>query len=434
MNNSDPSLFNKSPRLPLAYYLFKRALSGSMNRFRRSDHHIVLQKIKSQPFDCLSVFETDCASKRYRVDHAIEIFSMMEFDCLSLSLAEIESLQDFNELRSSRFVLLHRIPMNPVVARLMRWCNRMSIPVIFDLDDAIHDPEIYQRSAVFEHLNKIERHLHLRMAHQIGQALERADAVTVSTETLVDYARLKNHNIHLIPNRVSPMMIATALRVESDDFPWMTMGYLSGSDTHRRDFASIQRILKTVLADVPESRLLIAGLLPIPDLTESVRPDRITRLPFQPWPDFLSAYSRIGINLAPLEPENPFCLAKSGIKFLEAAISCVPTIAYPTKDFQRLIRHGETGFLAKTPTDWNRILHHCLSEPGVYSIYRQRSAQIRDGKRTPGEKHTGLENLPRSGGSILVKILQIVHQLPLRGGAGAENYTMQIAEALSHSA
>jgi hypothetical protein len=66
--------------------------------------------------------------------------------------------------------------------------------------------------------------------------------------------------------------------------------------------------------------------------------------------------ARFDINLAPLEPGNPFCDAKSELKYFEAALVEVPTIASPTGPMRRAIRDGETGFLAASEDDWHRAL------------------------------------------------------------------------------
>jgi glycosyltransferase involved in cell wall biosynthesis len=66
---------------------------------------------------------------------------------------------------------------------------------------------------------------------------------------------------------------------------------------------------------------------------------------FVPLDQLPNEIAQFDVNLAPLEVGNPFCEAKSELKYFEAALAGVPTIASPTGPYRRAIRHGETGFL-----------------------------------------------------------------------------------------
>lgn len=86
-------------------------------------------------------------------------------------------------------------------------------------------------------------------------------------------------------------------------------------------------------------------------------------LEFVPWqrlPDLLATFD---VNLAPLEHGNPFCEAKSELKWVEAAAVGVPTVASPTAPFRSAIRHGETGFLASTTQEWVDALRLLATDP-----------------------------------------------------------------------
>src|SRR5438270_307388 len=67
------------------------------------------------------------------------------------------------------------------------------------------------------------------------------------------------------------------------------------------------------------------------------------------------------INLAPLEPSNPFCEAKSELKFFEAAVVGVPTIASATEPFAAAIEDGVSGLLANDAEGWRRALDLLVS-------------------------------------------------------------------------
>ncbi len=75
--------------------------------------------------------------------------------------------------------------------------------------------------------------------------------------------------------------------------------------------------------------------------------------------------ARFDINLAPLEVGNPFCEAKSELKFFEAALVEVCTVASPTGPMRRAIRDGETGRLADTPAEWDAALRTLIDDPAL---------------------------------------------------------------------
>ena len=68
------------------------------------------------------------------------------------------------------------------------------------------------------------------------------------------------------------------------------------------------------------------------------------------------AIAETDINLAPLEPGNPFCEAKSELKFFEAAIVGVPTIASATEPFAAAIEDGISGLVVSDSEGWRRAL------------------------------------------------------------------------------
>ena len=82
-----------------------------------------------------------------------------------------------------------------------------------------------------------------------------------------------------------------------------------------------------------------------------------------PVDDLSSELVRFDINLAPLEVGNPFCEAKSELKYFEAALVGVPTVASPTVPFAEAIKHEITGFLASSPEEWYESLKRLVNDP-----------------------------------------------------------------------
>jgi hypothetical protein len=109
-----------------------------------------------------------------------------------------------------------------------------------------------------------------------------------------------------------------------------------------------------VLAENPQVRLVLwretVNLAEFPELQQHT--DQIEWRERVPRYETPAEYAQFDINIAPLEIGNPFCEAKSELKFFEAALVGIPTVASPTQPYAAAIRHGETGFLASDDAQW----------------------------------------------------------------------------------
>ncbi len=360
-------------RLPTVYYLFKHNISQRIHRFFSylTPENPLLNELMHSGSDCIFIFDSDCASRRYRVNHSQQNLESLNLTSRMLSYQNLKSLKHFKFLRSVKLVILHRLPMTVTLKAFLSACRKASIKVILDLDDAIHDPNIYRQSAVFDLLNPLEKKLHLNMSERIRNTLAICDSVTVSTQTLADQIIFRKKPVFVIPNRVSSNML-NALSPSIDETPYQTLGFMSGSETHHRDLNSISESLHTVFQEFPSMKLILAGPVPLPDQLRNFS-DRIQYLPFKSWPEHLNYYRKVNLVICPLEAENPFCMAKSGVKYLEAGLSSVPCIATPTSDFRRLISDGKTGFLAQSLSEWTQKLRYCLTHTEAVKEVGQRA-------------------------------------------------------------
>jgi hypothetical protein len=150
------------------------------------------------------------------------------------------------------------------------------------------------------------------------------------------------------------------------------IGYAGGSRTHQRDFALCVAAVAGILRAYSECRLVIfrseqygalVNVDEFPALAELG--DQIEWRELVPHAQLPFELARFDINLAPLEVDNPFCEAKSELKFFEAALVDVPTIASPTGPFRRAVRHGETGLLAFTESEWREAMERLIGDPAL---------------------------------------------------------------------
>jgi glycosyltransferase involved in cell wall biosynthesis len=139
------------------------------------------------------------------------------------------------------------------------------------------------------------------------------------------------------------------------------IGYFSGSKTHQVDFQACEKALLITMEKFPETIFRLVGHLDLGNQWGKFA-HRVERLTFMPPKDMLQALSECDINIAPLEVGNPFCEAKSALKYFEAAIVGVPTIASATEPFCVAIRDGDNGFIASTSDEWEARLAELIGD------------------------------------------------------------------------
>ena len=74
------------------------------------------------------------------------------------------------------------------------------------------------------------------------------------------------------------------------------------------------------------------------------------------WKELPYLMAKADINLAPLEVGNPYCEAKSELKYFEAGILGLPSIASPTEVYKKAVRNGVNGYLASNRDEWIKYL------------------------------------------------------------------------------
>lgn len=96
--------------------------------------------------------------------------------------------------------------------------------------------------------------------------------------------------------------------------------------------------------------------------------------------DYYDHLSRIkmDIGICPLV-DIPYNKCKSNIKWLEYGMSGIPAVVSDISTYTDSVRHGETGYVAKTPKDWvhylsllidNNVLREAIANQAKVQILR----------------------------------------------------------------
>lgn len=292
--------------------------------------------------------------KKYRVDHKVWMLEASGWQAAVVSWRDFGKAMDL--MQTARWMIAYRVPAVPEVLDLYKEARRLGLTIIYDIDDLVFDPVSYASNSNLARLPARERASLLEGARLYREALRSADHGLASTPALAHSMKeITKGQVFVLENGVDEQLVAFSGEFSIkpvDDL--VRIVYASGTTTHDADFALVAQALSETLEGFSQSTLVIMGHLVLPGNLEG-RVDRVRRMPFVDAENFYRLLAMQDINLVPLE-SGAFNDAKSCIKFIEASMAGLPTVASPAAEFRRVIRHGENGYLASGTGEWRDAL------------------------------------------------------------------------------
>ena len=306
----------------------------------------------------------DGAPYRYRVTHLRDALAAHGVSSRALWWSDPRVPQAVAE---AEIVVVYRVAMSPWLDACLAHARALGTPVVFSCDDLLFDPTATPHDALAA-LPASQRAWWLAATERYAAALRACDAFLASTEPLAAAAERCGVRAFLVRNGLGEHELAVAERLSKTTAAHadaaVVLAYFSGTTMHDLDFAVAAPALARVLAARPQARLRIGGHLRVPAALAPFA-GRVERLPFLPWPEMSAALASTAVHLAPLRVGDPFTEAKSAVKYLEAAVLGVPTVASPTDAFRHAIRSGTNGLLAATPEEWEDHLLALVDDVGL---------------------------------------------------------------------
>lgn len=299
---------------------------------------------------------------RYRCEHHAETLRLRGY---SVDVFPPD-ITPWNELIGPyQVIVVHRVPHTPEFEEFTHEVRRAGVHLVFDTDDLVFAPEIESQIAALDVLPPSEKALWLDGVRRYRESLLLCDKALVSTPGLKRSLESRMQiQVAISRNRVNDEMVRDAARAAARTKRHdgsVRLAYLSGTPTHERDFRECVPALRTILSGNDSIRLVLAGHIEIPrelgDMAE-----QIDRIPLMPWQQLPDLYAEVDINLAPLEHANEFTEGKSELKYFEAGLLGVPTVASRVGGFIDAIRNGENGFLCSSPEEWVRALDRLVAD------------------------------------------------------------------------
>ena len=296
---------------------------------------------------------------RYRVLNKAEQLRKHGFEVKVVNLSEFELTQAQN----ASHIIIYRSPISPELLRLCHLAKDYGKPIFFDIDDLVFDTLYTDQLSYTKGLPHHEKENYDANVRNYGYMLENCDGAITSTNQLQKELKKYQSKVLLNRNLASDELISISsqfLKDYSQVSDVVKIGYFSGSISHNENFELIKPAIKQLLKKYSNVQLHIVGILDIP---KDMKPfeNQIVTHDYVDWDKLPVLISEVDINLAPLV-DSIFNRAKSEIKWIEAALVKVPTVASKIGAFSDMVIDGETGLLA-TDDQWFDKLEALVLSP-----------------------------------------------------------------------
>lgn len=305
-------------------------------------------------------------SVRYRVRNVAEELRVNGFKC-GITVQENPLLATY--IDKYAIFVFHRVSFTLNVQKLIEEIKKQGKEIIFETDDLLFDSNLLKEQDFFKNINELEKKFYENGVG--GEILSDpyVKACTTTTSFLAEKLREKGKKVFIVPNKLSKEDIKNAEEIVSQKSKvkgqrLIRLGYFSGVHSHNKDFAVITEALIQIMEKNQNVELFLVGPLDL-ESKLNVFGNRVKQFPYVSREKHFANVASVDINLAPLELDNPFCQSKSELKFFEAAIVGVPTVAISNQTFSEAIEDGVDGFTANGTSQWFEKLERLILDENL---------------------------------------------------------------------
>ncbi len=226
--------------------------------------------------------------------------------------------------------------------------------LVYDLDDDVWAWHPTDQSA--QYWNE-QRRLHAEINIQV------ADLVTTPSPRLGRLLSQLNPNVAVLPNTV-PRWLTSMTRPRRDRF---VIGW-EGAHQHVHDLELIYRPVFRFMVNHPDVEFHLWGPERhtwLPSIMQWLPPGLAGRIRCHGWQADVPSYYRslsMDVCLAPLEA-TPFNETKSAIRIQEHSALGIPVLASPSPAHDGYLVDGVNGYLASSPSAWEKALEAVYRNP-----------------------------------------------------------------------
>jgi O-antigen biosynthesis protein len=321
-----------------------------------------------RPGDILFVTPGVGDSARYRAHNQAEELRLHGFKC-SVTIQDNPFLPRYAD--KFKIFIFHRTLYTQKVAKLIEGAKKLGKEIIFETDDLVFDLKYIQEADHYKKMNALERKQYEK---GVGEEILKdpyVETCVTTTDYLAKILEGYGKKVFVSKSKLTLKDLETIDKILEKKLPlrdlvpkWIRIGYFAGTKGHDKNFATVEDALVRILEKYPEIKLVLAGPLDISEKFNKFE-KQIEKLVFSPWEEHLKNISNVDINIIPLEKGNSFCEAKSELKFFEAGVLGVPSVAVNNQTYREAIDDGADGFLAGREEEWFERLEKLILEEGL---------------------------------------------------------------------
>ena len=306
----------------------------------------------------------------YRVEHKRQQLERLGCRVQVLWREQLDHWAFTQELLWADAVVVCRLAATHSVLRAMEAARRFGLPVLYDIDDLLFDPE-HCPPALATYGGTLRPGLHRRFALDVplfSQAMQRADGLILSTATLARRWRelfpQDQRPVWVLPNLAPADLLVLASPPPEAPEPLapLRLVFASGTTAHKQAW---QEELAPALALLLERnaglRLDLLGHVQLPLVLLPHR-DRIRCRPYAGYSTYLRQLSRAQIGLVVLE-SGTYTDAKSAIRWMEFSLLGLASVLSPTATYTEQLSAGVEALFARGTQAWVQAVQRLIDDP-----------------------------------------------------------------------
>lgn len=334
---------------------------------------------------------------RYRAYNMAQVLNANPAGNVSASYFYRSDYAQFDEIADlADTLVICRSRYNAELSQLVTKFKARGRRVLFDVDDLVFDPAYTHLVMNTLGLNSYDDQMWdqwFAYLARMGATARLCDgAITTNTflaERLSAYAGV---HTAVVPNFLNQEQMAMSDQVydarAASGFKrgsTVTLGYFSGSPSHRLDYAIVESALGNLMKRRENIELVVVGYIdPTPALAAVSA--RVHKAPFHDYVNLQALIGSVDFNIMPLQ-SNTFTDCKSELKYFDAAAVGTVSIASPSYTYERAIKHGVNGYLARAH-EWETMVACAIDSEDSYALLAS------NGRASVAEKYTWKTQYP----------------------------------------